>query len=403
MMAGVIIAESDEQRFGVARYLVAALLSRTASAGGTVVFPILAIRDLHDVGVGALLVAASLAPSVVIAPLAGALLDSTRRPRLLFVVAGLVSAVGYATGALLGIVPLAVVVIALLAAGCATPFVMGGMSSFVTSVIAPERTAFATDTLAYGVSGVGGPALSAVVIAVASPRAAALTLATASALGALAILSLQLAPHRHERTDAGLLRRIATGTGYLVRHRPLFLVTASSTLTQVGAGAFPIAAIALAAQRWQHADEGAWIVTAFSVGSLASAVVVSIRPIQSVSPAVVLTTGFALAGALIALSAIGGDLVVTLALVAVAGVCSAPSAAALFELRTVNSPLAVRAQVFTVGAGLRAAASAAGAAIIGPFAGADAGFLVALVGVGWVASAAIMLPYRAQAPAPVNA
>ena len=380
-------------------FVITAVLARLASSGASVVFPILAFRELHDVGVGALLLAASLAPSVVVAPLAGALLDASRRPRILFAGAGLVSAAGYAAGALLGILPLGVIALALLAAGCATPFVMGGLSSFVTTIIDRERTAFASDTLAYSISGVGGPALSAALIVIATPRAAAFTLAAASLLGAVSTLLLHVTPH-HAARNAGLWSRIREGLSYLVRHRPIRLVTSASTLTQLGAGAFPIAAVALSVQRWQHPDDGAWIVTAFSIGSLVSALVVAVRPIQRVPAATVMTVGFTATGALTILAGLHVSLAFTVIVVAAAGLFSSPSVAALFELRTANSTPEVRAQVFTVGAGLRAAASAAGAAMIGPFTGVDATLLVALVGVAWLASAAIMLPYgRARADA----
>ncbi|MEJ3403258.1 MFS transporter [Rathayibacter sp. YIM 133350] len=383
----------------VVSFIVAAVLARLASSGGAVVFPILAFRQVHDVSVGAILVAAALAPSVVISPLVGAVLDSTRHPRTLMVLAGLVSAAGYAAGALLGSAPLALVVLALVAAGCATPFVMGGLSSFVTGLIPNERTAYASDTLAYSIAGVGGPALTALVIAIASPRWAALTLACCSLAGAIVMLGLRLPPHAHGAQDAKVLRRMTDGLAYLVRRRPLLLVTASSTLTQIGAGAFPIAAVALSVQRWHHPDAGAWIVTAFSVGTLVSAVIVAVRPVRRIPASVVMAGGFALTGILTVLSALDISLAWTLVVVAASGVFSAPSIAALFELRTSNSIPAVRAQVFTVGAGLRSAAAAAGAALIAPLVGLDGFVLLGLVGLAWVVSAALMLPYRAAAAA----
>jgi len=304
-----------------------------------------------------------------------------------------VSAGGYATAALLGSVPFGVVVLALVAAGCVTPVLMGGLSSFVTGLIAPERTAYATDTLAYSIAGVGGPALCSVVIAIASPRWAALSLAAAGLAGAVVMLALRPKPHSHGMSD-GLWRRMTQGAVYLVRHRPLLLVTASSTLTQIGAGAFPIAAVVFSLQHWDQAETGGWIVTAFSIGTLVSAVAVAIRPIDKVPPALVMACGFALTGILMALSALDVSLAWTIVLVGLSGLFSAPSVAAMFELRTINSVASVRAQVFTVGSGLRAAAGALGAALIAPFVGLDGGVLLSLIGLIWLASAALMLPYR---------
>ncbi|WP_157487955.1 MULTISPECIES: MFS transporter [unclassified Leifsonia] len=383
-------------------FLVAAVLSRIAAAGGVVVFPILALRELDDLSAGAVLVAAALAPTVVFSPLVGAVLDSTRHPRLYLFGAGVVSAGGYATAALLGLVPFGVVVLALVAAGCATPVLMGGLSSFVTGLIAPERTAYATDTLAYSIAGVGGPALCSAIIAIASPRWAALALAAAGLVGAVVMLALRPKAHSHGRSD-GLWTRMTQGAVYLVRHRPLLLVTASSTLTQIGAGAFPIAAVVFSLQHWQQAETGGWIVTAFSIGTLVSAVAVAIRPIDKLPPARVMAWGFALTGVLTALSALDVSLAWTIVLVGMSGLFSAPSIAAMFELRTMNSVASVRAQVFTVGSGLRAAAGALGAALIAPFVGIDGAVLLTLVGLIWLASAAIMLPYRTASAAVVAA
>jgi sugar phosphate permease len=180
-------------------------------------------------------------------------------------------------------------------------------------------------------------------------------------------------------------------------------VTASSTLTQIGAGAFPIAAVVFALQHWHQAETGGWIVTAFSIGTLVSAVAVAIRPIDKVPPALVMAWGFALTGILTVLGALNASLAWTIVLVGLSGLFSAPSVAAMFELRTINSVASVRAQVFTVGSGLRAAAGALGAALIAPFVGIDGGVLLGLVGLIWLASAALMLPYRTAAAAVVAA
>jgi hypothetical protein len=383
-------------------FLVAAVLSRITAAGGVVVFPILALRELDDLSAGAVLVAAALAPSVVFSPLVGAVLDSARHPRLYLVGAGVVSAGGYATAALLGFVPFGVVLVALVAAGCATPVLMGGLSSFVTGLIAPERTAYATDTLAYSIAGVGGTALCSAVIAIASPRWAALSLAAAGLAGGLVMLALRPRTHSRGRLD-GLWGRMTEGVVYLMRHRPILLVTASSTLTQIGAGAFPIAAVVFSLQHWHQAETGGWIVTAFSIGTLVSAVAVAIRPIDKLPPALVMASGFALTGILIVLAALNASLAWTIAFVGLSGLFSAPSIAAMFELRTIHSVASVRAQVFTVGSGLRAAAGALGAALIAPFVGIDGSVLLGLVGLIWLASAAIMLPYRTAAAAMVAA
>ncbi|HKS01912.1 MAG TPA: hypothetical protein VJS86_09560, partial [Arthrobacter sp.] len=61
-------------------------------AGSAVAIPILAVQQLNDVGIGGALVAVSLGPSVLAAPLAGAALDRARRPALLVAVSGALTA-----------------------------------------------------------------------------------------------------------------------------------------------------------------------------------------------------------------------------------------------------------------------------------------------------------------------
>src|SRR3712207_9052370 len=95
--------------------------------GATVAIPILAVEELNDVALGGLLVAASLGPAVLAAPLVGAMLDRARHPRAMVAAAGTVAAVGLAVGALLGILPTTLVALGLIGAGAAGPFFMGGL------------------------------------------------------------------------------------------------------------------------------------------------------------------------------------------------------------------------------------------------------------------------------------
>ncbi|MEO8095762.1 MAG: hypothetical protein ABI632_12650, partial [Pseudolysinimonas sp.] len=59
----------------VAGYLATSIPLRVASAGSVVALPILAVQRLDNVALGGALVAASLAPAVIVAPLAGVALD----------------------------------------------------------------------------------------------------------------------------------------------------------------------------------------------------------------------------------------------------------------------------------------------------------------------------------------
>ncbi|WBU37974.1 MFS transporter [Homoserinibacter sp. YIM 151385] len=380
-------------------YLGFATPLRMASAGSIVAIPILAVQQLDDVALGGLLAGMSLAPAVLVAPLAGAWLDRARSPRTIMLASAAAMAAGYAVGAFLGIVPVPLVALALLLAGISAPFVMGGLSSFVTEEIPDERRAYADDALSYNIASVVGPAIVSLAISLGSARAALLLMAAVSALGALGLLGVRLRAREAEVPHLG--RSIAAGARYLATHRPIALVTASGTLSQVGGGAAPIAAVALSLERAGTPDQGAWIVTAFAIGGLLGALGSAVRRWTSRSPVWVMGAGFAATGALLALAAWDLGMPWTIGVSGAAGIFTAASTAAMLRLRKQQSPLALRSQVFTVGSGLRATAAAVGAAIAGVGAGLPAGLLIGAVGVVWIASGALLLAYPRDA-APVE-
>ncbi len=381
---------------GALGYLATSIPLRLASAGSLVAIPILAVQELDDIAVGGALVAASLAPAVVAAPLVGAALDRSRGPRLLVFAGAAVTVAGFSAAALMGIVPLGIIAILLVVAGIGAPFYFGGLSSFVTEEIPDEHKAYAYDALSYNIGSVAGPAIVAFAALSGSNRLGMWLMAGMAAIGAIGALALRLRPR--PLTDESVMRTIATGTRHLVLHRPLAVVTASGTLATLAQGALPIVAVALSLERAGSAEPGAIIVTAFALGGLAGAVAAAIRPPARFTPQLVMGGGFALIGALTLLAVPALGLLWTVIAIGLSGVFTASSSAAMLMLRKQQSPLGVRSQVFTIGSGLRAMTTALGAAIAGAIAGLDAGVLIALVGLVWLLSAAIMLAYPRGAP-----
>lgn len=382
-------------------YLAASVPLRLASAGSSAAIPVLAVQELHvahAIAIGGGLVAASLAPSIVAAPIAGALLDRSRHPARLMVMAAVVTTAAFALTALLGIVPVAVVAVGLALAGAVTPFFMGGMSSFVSDVVpgAPER-AFGADALSYNIGSVAGPALAAGAIVIGSGRTAALVLAGIAAVGAVACALLRLTPHPAHPDRSGVLREIVRGSRFLVTHRPIAVVTASGALSQLGQGALPIAAVGIALATTRDAGAAAWIVTAFAIGALAGSLAVTAWPVRRIPAAAVMAGSFALTGLLTVAAALGLPLAAVVVLVALAGAATGPGVAAMLLLRTRHSPRPLRSQVFTVAAGLRATGAAVGAGLAGLFPTRDAMLVLLLIGACWIASAAMLAAYPRQA------
>ncbi|WKK72273.1 hypothetical protein Q0F99_04585 [Rathayibacter oskolensis] len=100
--------------------------------------------------------------------------------------------------------------------------------------------------------------------------------------------------------------------------------------------------------------------------------------------------GFVATGATLLIAAPDLGIVVAVVAFAVAGIFTAPANAAMLLLRDQESPAAVRSQVFTIGAGLRAAAAAVGAVLAGAASGLPAGWLVVGIATIWIVSGLLL-------------
>lgn len=372
------------------RQLLASVPIRTAGSGVQIAIPILAVEATGDLALGAMLVAVSMVPSVVAAPLVGALLDGASRPRVLMMVAAGGTALAYAIAAGLGAVPLWIVVAALALSGLLAPFGFGGLSSFVAPPGSDARRAYALDALSYNVGGVAGPALVAAIAPLVGARWALAAMAVIALGSLLAYPLLPMQPRGAER--AGLLRSIGRGLAVMATHRPLAVVTLSGTMAEFGRGIMPIAAIGIALAATGDASQSALIVAAFAVGALIGAVLEPMRP-HWFSMQSTMGIGFAATGLATLAAALDLGIIWTVALIGVSGLCTAAPTAAMMVLRRDLSPIAVVAQVFTVGSALRATASAAGTAVAGLMAGVHPLLLLAISGAIWVVSAGVMLAF----------
>ncbi|MFB8369621.1 MFS transporter [Pseudarthrobacter sp. NPDC055928] len=377
---------------GAFSYLAASVPARMANFGAAVALPILAIQQFDDVTIGGLLVAATLGPSVLAAPLAGVILDRARRPGSVIAGAGLITATALATASLIGPIPLPVVLLTLVAAGAATPFYMGGLSSFIISVVPDVRRAFAYDALSYNASAVAGPAVVAVCASFLPAHVSLIVLAAAAALGSACVRAIGLRPHAQARSSP--FEAIKAGLQRISGHRQLALVTASYSLSQLGQGALAVAAVALSLERAGSPSEGAALVTSFALGSLLGAIFETVCPTRR-RPHVVMTASFFATGLLTLAAALDTGTVWTSIAIGLAGIFTAPATAAMLFLRNRHSPPHLRSQIFTVSAGLGGTASATGVALAASFSGFTGGTMsVVAIGLVWVASATLMIAYQ---------
>ncbi len=366
----------------LAHYAVGAVLVRLADEGARVALLLLAVQRTGSAATGGALVAALLVPHVVAAPVVGLLTDRASRPRL--VVAGAALGFGCAldvTAAGLGRLPLPVVLAVLVAGGCCGPALTGGLTSQLSALVPGDRLprAFGLDSLTYNSAGIIGPAAAAVLATSTSPALATAALATGAAVGAVLIAVLPIRPH-HPRPCPPAGGQLLAGGRILVRNRVLAAVTGATCLGQVGLGALPVIAVLLAEQH-QHPAAAGWLLTSVAAGGLVGSLAWTWRPAAPDHAPTVVMSGLAAAGIPLAVAAVlPSGLQVTTVLFAVSGFSTGPLFGALLLTRHHHAPTALRTQVFTLGAGAKITATAAGAAVAGAPSGHAPAALLLLAG-----------------------
>lgn len=357
---------SRQDRARLAHYLAAALLARTADEGARVALVILALDRTGSAAVGGALVATLLIPHVVAAPMVGALIDRSRHPAAVLAGTIAVFAGGLAGSvALLGHGPWWLTCLVLALAGCCGPAITGGLTSRLAALAGPghEVRAFGLDSLFYNVAGMAGPATVGVVAATAGPGAATLTLALAAALGAVAVATLRL-PATDAAAGRGRTAGLFHGAREIARNPALRALTLTTSLGQLGPGGLAVVAATLAGAAHEPARAGL-LLSVIAGGAFVGSLLWTWRPLPASRAPGVTAWAMIGVGVPIALAAAVHSLALTTVLFAVSGLFAGPFAAALFLARNQLAAEVIRTQVFTIGAGLKVAASALGAGLMG--------------------------------------
>ncbi|MFJ7203819.1 MFS transporter [Streptomyces sp. NPDC098789] len=387
---------------GFKRYLAAALAGRFASEGMGIALVLLALERTGSAANGAFVLTAWLAPHVLAAPLAGAAAARTPRPRLFHVGALVCFTLAVATlSVLVGRAPVPVVIAVAVAGGSCGPMVTGGLSSLVASLIpagAERDQAYAWDAATYNAAGVTAPAVVGLIASLGSAGPAMAVLACSGALAAVLAALLPYEAPRARHRDAAPRPTAGGGFAALWRVRELRAISAATTLAFVGIGALSTTAVLLARGLGAPGAGGA-LMTAFAVGALSGSVLLARRRASGRADDPGLLARWALGGTGVALVAVAFAPTVPLAAAgfALAGVCDGPLLTATLRIRAEHAPDAVRAQVFTLGAGLKVTAAAAGAALVGLAAGRPPGMLV--LGIAALQLAAVVVHRAAAGPA----
>jgi hypothetical protein len=349
---------------GLARYVTAATLARTAD-GGAVVAIVLLVTTTGGPGWLAGLLGACITGPHLLGPLVARSLDSCRDGRVLIAGACVVHGATLAAAVLLYPVAWPATGILLVASGLAGPLLTGGISSRLPAIAGPDRTsqrrAQGWDVATYGIGGTIGPSIVAAVSAWAGASVAALILAAATFVAAGVVRLLPYAPP--VAGQAGIsgpvrtLRIIAT-TGRLRRMLYLTVTVAFSV------AALPIAAVASTAMLHVQPAAAGVLTAAYGLGGLAGSAAVMVRPLRGDADRLV-TRLAGLVAAALALAALPGSFAPAVAAYAAAGVLNSYFFAATLAARSEFAPLQIRGQVFVWVGALKIAAGSVGTAAAG--------------------------------------
>ncbi|MCX5197167.1 MFS transporter [Streptomyces sp. NBC_00249] len=351
---------------GFGRYLAAALAARFASEGMGLAVVMLALERTGSAAYGAFALTAWLAPHVLAAPLAGAAAARTGRPRVLYAgaLAGFTVAVA-ALAVLLGRAPTPVVLAVAVLGGTCGPMVTGGLSSLVAGLVpaGPGRDrAYGWDASTYNAAAVTAPAVVGLTAAFASAAPAMAVLAASGALAAALAATLPYEDPGAGPRPGGPGAGLGAGLAALWRVRELRAITAATTLAFVGIGSLTTTSV-LRATGLGSPQGGGVLMTCFAVGALAGSL--TLGRITTVAPGRLAVAAMATTGVALVAAAFAPSLALTAVAFAVAGVCDGPLLTATLRIRSEYAPDGARAQVFTLGAGLKLTAASAGAALVG--------------------------------------
>jgi len=213
----------------------------------------------------------------------------------------------------------------------------------------------------YNAAAVAGPGLVALLAALGFPAAAMPVLAAAA--GCAAVLTALLPPIAplDGPPPARLRRDLAEGLRTVWRRRELRAVTAATCLAFLGLGGLTGTGVLFAA-RSGRGSAGGLLLTAFALGALAGTLLLT-RPWARAAPRRLAVAGLVGTGAGLAVAAAVPVLPVAVGGFAGARACDGPFLTATLRNRAAHSPPHRLAQVFTLGAGLKVSAAAAGAAL----------------------------------------
>ena len=380
---------------GYPAFVGAATLARTSDEMFSVGVVLLVLERTGSPGLAGAAIAATTLPSILTAPLFGALLDVSGRRRALMALNQVVIAAALLVlVATIGNAPDWTIPAITLVAGLTYPISFGGFTSLIPWIVPPHLLppANALETSSFNLALVIGPALAGILAATFGPEWALIVEAGLALAALVLLIPLPDVDGVSSEEPRRFAHVVVDGLRTMVSIRELRGVVGAAGLASIGYGlltvAFPLYAVDhLGAER----TDAGFLWAAFAVGSTLGAV--SMVRLQRVfEPWWIVIAGLPVFGALVLLWQLPTSLVGMLLLVGVAAVADGPVLASIFGSYQRVVPEDLRGQVFTTAEGIQVGAFSIGAALAGFAVGAlgSAGTLAAVAvfqfaggAVGW--------------------
>ncbi|WOX17089.1 MFS transporter [Streptomyces sp. N50] len=358
---------------GLARYVVAAALARTAD-GGAVVAVVLLVTSSGGSGTLAGVLGACITAPHLLGPFVARLLDLARDGRKVIAAACLLYATALTAGVLAyGHAPAVVTGLLLAAAGTCGPLLTGGISSRLPAIVGPrpplraQRRAQGWDVATYGIGGTVGPSLVAALSGWVSPTAAALALALGAATAAGGVLLLPFTASSHGGDRSAILRPGAT-LALMARTGPLRRTVYLTTTVALSVAALPITAVHLTKLLGVAPATAAVLTAAYGLGNLTGSIAVMVVPLTGDAERLMRRLALGVVAGLLTVIA-SPAFTVTVSAYALTGILNSFFFASTLAARTEYAPSGARGQVFIWVAALKITSGSAGTALAGSLTG----------------------------------
>ncbi|WP_425860841.1 MFS transporter [Arthrobacter sp. TWP1-1] len=350
---------------GLARYVLAATLARSAD-GGAVVAIVLLVTASGGPGWLAGILGACITAPHLFGPLIARRLDTARDGRTVIAWACMAHGITLAAAVLLYPVTWPIIPgLLLVASGLVGPLLTGGISSRLAAIAGSDRIsqrrAQGWDVATYGIGGTIGPSLVAAVSAWANPGLAALLLAGSTFVAAAVVRLLPYSPpaavpSEVPRPGQTLLMMVSSG--------PLRRTLYMTSVIALAVAALPITAVASTGELRVEPAAAGILTAAYGLGGLLGSAGVMIRPMRTDADSLMTWLGAAVGAALCG-AAFAGTFPAAVAAYCFVGILNSYFFAATLAARSEYAPAAARGQVFIWIGASKITAGSAGTALAG--------------------------------------